>query len=61
MRKWLRRIRGVVSMGLTWAAVWGGAGAIIGVVAVVLGLDPASGITSGTRPGTKPWRGTSEP
>ena len=48
-------------MGLTWAAVWGGAGAIIGVVAVVLGLDPASGITSGTRPGTKPWRGTSEP
>jgi hypothetical protein len=29
MIKWLRRIRGAIGMGLTWAAVWGGAGAII--------------------------------
>ena len=47
MKKWLKRIRGAVGMGLTWAAVWGGAGAIIGVVAVVLGLDPAGAINTG--------------
>ncbi len=28
MQKWLRRVRGAVGMGLTWAAAWGGAGAI---------------------------------
>jgi hypothetical protein len=28
MRKWLRRIRGAIGMGLTWAAAWGGAGMI---------------------------------
>ena len=28
MKKWLRRIRGAIGMGLTWAAVWGGAGTI---------------------------------
>lgn len=26
MNKWLRRIRGAIGMGLTWAAVWFGAG-----------------------------------
>ncbi len=58
MKRWLERIRcllraeiryqhvrGVIGMGLTWAAVWGGAGAILGVVAAVLGLDPAGVIT----------------
>ena len=29
MRKWLRRIRGAIGMGLTWAAAWGGAGTIV--------------------------------
>lgn len=29
MRKSLRRIRGAIGMGLTWAAAWGGAGAIV--------------------------------
>jgi hypothetical protein len=33
MTKWLRRIRGAVGMGLTWAAAWFGAGMIM-----VLGL-----------------------
>src|SRR5438093_436624 len=28
MKKWLRRIRGAIGMGLTWAAAWGAAGAI---------------------------------
>ena len=47
MKRWLRRIRGVVGMGLTWAAAWGGAGVIIGAGAVVLGLDPAGIVTTG--------------
>jgi hypothetical protein len=29
MKKWLRRIRGAVGMGLTWAVAWGGAGTIV--------------------------------
>ena len=29
MKKWLRRIRGAVGIGLTWAAAWSGAGAIV--------------------------------
>ena len=29
MKKWLRRIRGALGMGLTWAAAWGGAGTIV--------------------------------
>ena len=32
MKKWLRRIRGAVGMGLTWAAAWFGVGAIVGLV-----------------------------
>ena len=31
MKKWLRRIRGAIGLGLTWAAVWSGVGAIIGL------------------------------
>lgn len=41
MKKWLRRIRGAVGMGLTWAAAWSGAGMIM-----VLGLL----LMTGTRP-----------
>ena len=29
MKKWLRRLRGAIGMGLTWAAAWGGAGTIV--------------------------------
>jgi peptidoglycan/LPS O-acetylase OafA/YrhL len=29
MKKWLRRIRGAIGMGLTWAAAWGGAGTLV--------------------------------
>ena len=41
MKKWLKRIRGAVGMGLTWAAVWGGVGALIEVVTMVLGISSA--------------------
>lgn len=33
MKKWLRRIRGAIGMGLTWAAAWFGAGLILLLVA----------------------------
>lgn len=36
MRKWLRRIRGAVGMGLTWAAGWALAGVLIGVASLLL-------------------------
>src|SRR6185503_8320848 len=29
MKKWFRRIRGAMGMGVTWAAFWGGAGTIV--------------------------------
>jgi hypothetical protein len=29
MKKWLRRIRGALGTGLTWAVAWGGAGTIV--------------------------------
>jgi len=29
MKKWLRRIRGALGMGLTWAAAWGAVGTIV--------------------------------
>jgi hypothetical protein len=29
MKKWLRRIRGAIGIGLTWGAAWGVAGAIV--------------------------------
>ena len=32
MKKWLRRIRGAIGMGLTWAAGWSPIGAVIGLV-----------------------------
>ena len=41
MKKWLRRIRGAIGMGLTWAAAWGGAGTL-----VMLGFL----LVSGSRP-----------
>ena len=41
MRKWLKRIRGALGMGLAWAVVWAGVGALIEVVTMVLGISSA--------------------
>ena len=38
MKKWLRRIRGAIGMGLTWAIAWFGAGVAL---LLVIGLDAA--------------------
>ncbi len=51
MKKWLRRIRGAVRMGLTWAVAWAGVGVIVGVVTTVFGLYPASEIIEGAAAG----------
>jgi len=40
MKKWLKRIRGALGMGLIWAAAWGVVGAIYLSVLVVLGRTP---------------------
>ena len=32
MRKWLRRVRGAIGIGLTWGAAWSGAGIVLAVV-----------------------------
>lgn len=41
MKQWLRRIRGAIGMGLTWAAVWGGVGTILMLgVLLVTGSRP---------------------
>ncbi len=38
MKKWLKRIRGALGIGLTWAAAWGGVGLILVlVVGAILG------------------------
>jgi hypothetical protein len=36
MKNWLRRIRGAVGMGLTWAVGWALAGVLIGVTSILL-------------------------
>jgi hypothetical protein len=38
MKKWLRRIRGAIGLGLTWAVAWFGAGMML---LLVVGLDAA--------------------
>ena len=35
MKKWLKRIRGALGMGLTWAAAWFGVGVIFALVGVI--------------------------
>ena len=39
MKKWLRRIRGAVGIGLTWAAAWAGVAVILALVGVFGTLD----------------------
>ncbi len=46
MKTWVRRLRGAVGMGLTWAAGWARIGAIIGViVGSAVGLGPGALVT----------------
>jgi hypothetical protein len=40
MNRWLRRIRGAVGMGFTWAAGWAVAGVLIGVASALLPFLP---------------------
>ncbi len=40
MKKWLKRIRGALGIGLTWAAVWGGFGFILALVVGGIRGDP---------------------
>ncbi len=44
MKKWLRRIRGAVGMGLIWALGWAPIGALVGLVVGVLSGAPLGGI-----------------
>ncbi len=46
MKKWLKRIRGVIGMGLTWAVGWLGLGTILMLPLVAFGL-PASALIAG--------------
>jgi hypothetical protein len=39
MKKWLRRVRGAIGVGITWGVVWGVVG---GVLEAVFGLPPGS-------------------
>ncbi len=48
MKKWLRRIRGALGMGLTWAAAWSGLGAMLGLAwGAISGSGLALGFVSG--------------
>jgi hypothetical protein len=40
MKDWLRRIKGAIGMGLTWAAGWMPVGALVALGLWVVGLDP---------------------
>jgi len=40
MSEWLKRIRGILGMGLTWAGAWIAVGALLALVLFVVGLDP---------------------
>ena len=51
MMKWVRRIRGAIGMGLTWAAAWFGAGLILLVVMLAAGGSadvPLPSLSSGS-------------
>ena len=40
MTTWLRRLRGAVGMGVTWAVAWAVAGVLIGVTSVIVPCLP---------------------
>ena len=51
MKKWLRRIRGGILMGLTWAILWMPAGLLIGAIVDPDGAMDEPWIAVGTIPG----------
>jgi hypothetical protein len=51
MKKWLRRIRGAVLMGLTWAVIWAPIGLLIGAIVDPDGTMDEPWIMVGTLPG----------
>ena len=51
MSKWLRRIRGAILMGLTWAIIWMPAGLLIGAIVDPDGAMDEPWIAVGTYPG----------
>ncbi len=51
MRKWLRRMRGTVLMGLTWALIWAPVGLLIGMIVDPDGAMDEPWILVGTLPG----------
>jgi MFS family permease len=51
MKKWLRRIRGAVLMGLTWAVVWAPVGLLIGMIVDPDGSMDEPWVLVGTFPG----------
>jgi peptidoglycan/LPS O-acetylase OafA/YrhL len=51
VKKWLRRIRGAVGMGLTWAVVWGAAAVLIGLLVDPDGSMDEMWVAIGAYPG----------
>ncbi len=51
MKKWLRRIRGAVLMGLAWAAVWAPVGVLIGMIVDPDGSMDEMWVAVGAYPG----------
>ena len=51
MRKWLRRIRGALLMGITWAVLWAPVGLLIGMIVDPTGAMDEPWIAVGTFPG----------
>jgi hypothetical protein len=51
VKKWLRRIRGAVGMGLTWAVVWGAAAVLAGVLVDPDGSMDEMWVAIGAYPG----------
>lgn len=51
MKKWLRRIRGALLMGITWAVLWAPVGLLIGMIVDPTGAMDEPWIAVGTFPG----------
>jgi fructose-specific phosphotransferase system IIC component len=51
MKKWLRRIRGALGTGLTWAVVWGPAAVLIGLIVDPDGSMDEMWVAIGALPG----------
>ncbi len=51
MKRWLRRIRGAVGVGLVWAAVWAPAGVLLGMVVDPDGSMDEMWVAVGAYPG----------